>query len=203
MTRLLGAFRHMPPVDRAALEGVLLRVSEMVCELPWIQEMGHQPAHRRRERRDCGRRAHRDRQPAATGQPLLAHGDPSVPGAPRLRMAGKRRGHRHGPPDRSGGRGDRTGVRARLVSREQILSLHGHPGGSRLWMLARFTQIDYDREMAFIAVVPVEAAKDGKAGARAEREIGVCRYVTNPDGETCEFALAVLDAWQRRGSASG
>ena len=66
-------------------------------------------------------------------------------------------------------------------------------------MLARFTQIDYDREMAFIAVVPVEAAKDGKAGARAEREIGVCRYVTNPDGETCEFALAVLDAWQRRG----
>ena len=43
VTRLLGAFRHMPPVDRAALEGVLLRVSEMVCELPWIQEMDINP----------------------------------------------------------------------------------------------------------------------------------------------------------------
>ena len=47
-------------------------------------------------------------------------------------------------------------------------------------MLARFTQIDYDRELALIAVVPV----DGR-----ETEIGVARYVTNPDGKSCEFAM--------------
>jgi acetyltransferase len=29
-------------------------------------------------------------------------------------------------------------------------------------------------------------------------EIGVCRYATNPDGETCEFALVVSDQWQHR-----
>jgi acetyltransferase len=57
-------------------------------------------------------------------------------------------------------------------------------------MLARFTQIDYDREMAFIATLD----EDG-----AEREIGVVRYITNPDGESCEFALVVSDEWQRRG----
>jgi acetyltransferase len=60
-------------------------------------------------------------------------------------------------------------------------------------MLIRFTQIDYDREMAFIAV----AEEDGK-----EIEIGVARYTTNPDGETCEFAIVVADAWQGRGIGS-
>ena len=57
-------------------------------------------------------------------------------------------------------------------------------------MLSRFTQIDYDREMALIAVTE----SDG-----VETELGVARYATNPDGESCEFALVVADAWQRRG----
>jgi acetyltransferase len=32
-----------------------------------------------------------------------------------------------------------------------------------------------------------------------EREIGVCRYITLPDAVSCEFAIAVADAWQGRG----
>lgn len=43
IARMLGRFRHMPPVDMAALEAVLLRVSEMVCELPHIREMDINP----------------------------------------------------------------------------------------------------------------------------------------------------------------
>jgi Acyl-CoA synthetase (NDP forming) len=43
VAKLLGAFRHMPPIDMTALEDVLLRVSEMVCELPWIKEMDINP----------------------------------------------------------------------------------------------------------------------------------------------------------------
>ncbi len=57
-------------------------------------------------------------------------------------------------------------------------------------MLNRFTQIDYDREMALIALV----CENGK-----ETEIGVARYVVNPDNTSCEFAVAVADAWQDRG----
>jgi acetyltransferase len=57
-------------------------------------------------------------------------------------------------------------------------------------MLARFTQIDYDREMALIAV----ATKDGH-----EEEVGVTRYITNPDGSSCEFAIVVDDKWQMHG----
>ena len=36
--------------------------------------------------------------------------------------------------------------------------------------------------------------KDG-----AKKQIGVSRYVTNPDGESVEFALAVADDWQKHG----
>ena len=56
-------------------------------------------------------------------------------------------------------------------------------------MLARFTQLDYDREMALIAVTD----ENGR-----EVEIGVCRYIINPDGESCEFALVVSDQWQHK-----
>ena len=43
----------------AAIENALLRVSEMVCELPWIREMDINPLRRRRARRHRGRRARR------------------------------------------------------------------------------------------------------------------------------------------------
>jgi GNAT superfamily N-acetyltransferase/predicted CoA-binding protein len=55
-------------------------------------------------------------------------------------------------------------------------------------MLARFTQLDYDRELALVALAP--------GGAEF---IGVGRYAPNPDGESAEFALTVADAWQGRG----
>jgi acetyltransferase len=60
-------------------------------------------------------------------------------------------------------------------------------------MLVRFTQIDYDREMALVATVPNEKE------AGKELQIGVARYVVNPDGESVEFALAVGDDWQKCG----
>ncbi|RPI34249.1 MAG: DUF4082 domain-containing protein, partial [Hyphomicrobiaceae bacterium] len=43
VARLLGAFRNRPPVDMVALENVLLRLSEMVCELPWLAELDINP----------------------------------------------------------------------------------------------------------------------------------------------------------------
>ena len=56
--------------------------------------------------------------------------------------------------------------------------------------LVLFTQIDYSREMALIAVAGVQ----GK-----EVELGVARFAINPDGESCEFALVIADAMHGRG----
>ena len=60
-------------------------------------------------------------------------------------------------------------------------------------MLARFTQVDYDREMALVAL------DDGHGPKKAPVFVGVARYTTNPDGESAEFAVVVADAWQGRG----
>ncbi|MEO8719177.1 MAG: acetate--CoA ligase family protein, partial [Burkholderiales bacterium] len=43
VAQLLGPFRRMPPVDREALERILLKVSEMVCELPELAELDINP----------------------------------------------------------------------------------------------------------------------------------------------------------------
>ncbi len=62
-------------------------------------------------------------------------------------------------------------------------------------MLARFTQVDYDREMALVAV------DDGTPERPLRSFAGVARYTANPDGESAEFAIVVGDAWQGRGVA--
>ncbi|KTA74607.1 bifunctional acetate--CoA ligase family protein/GNAT family N-acetyltransferase [Aeromonas salmonicida] len=49
--------------------------------------------------------------------------------------------------------------------------------------LARMTQIDYDREMAFVAV--------GQDGAFSQQILGVVRAISNPDQSDAEFAILV------------
>jgi acetyltransferase len=57
--------------------------------------------------------------------------------------------------------------------------------------LKRFTDIDYEREMALIATIAVE---------ERERQIGVARYVKDEGvpGDA-EFAIVLADDWQGRG----
>jgi acetyltransferase len=57
--------------------------------------------------------------------------------------------------------------------------------------LARLTQIDYDREMAFIAT------RRGPAGA--PETIGVVRTVADPENETAELSIVVRSDLKRRG----
>jgi len=59
-------------------------------------------------------------------------------------------------------------------------------------MLSRLTQIDYRREMALIAL---------QSTPQGARQVGVARYVTLPDGQSCEFAIVVADDWQGQGLA--
>lgn len=54
-------------------------------------------------------------------------------------------------------------------------------------LLDRFTQVDFPREMAFIATVQTEGA---------EEEIGVARYAPGDGESTAEFAVVVADKWQ-------
>ena len=55
-----------------------------------------------------------------------------------------------------------------------------------------FTDIDYDRHMAFVATIMREDK---------ELEIGVARYVATENAGSCEIAVTVNDAWQGSGVA--
>lgn len=59
--------------------------------------------------------------------------------------------------------------------------------------IARMTQIDYDREMAFVAV---ERGAEGP-----DRTVGVSRLIREPGGERGEFAVIVDPAWKGQGLA--
>ena len=56
--------------------------------------------------------------------------------------------------------------------------------------LYKFTHPDHSREAAYVVI---------RSTVAGEEEIGVARFVIEPDGETCEFAVTVADAWQGKG----
>ncbi len=193
IARLLGRFRNMPAVNAKALEDVLLRVSEMVCELPQIREMDINPliaddaavvAVDARmvvdfETPSRHRYSHMAIYPYPTH--LVYHFQ--LPDGTDLVIRPIR------PEDAQIEQAFVRGLSAeskyfRFMQTLQELTPT---------MLVRLTQIDYDREMALIAVVRVNGA---------ELEVGVARYAMNPDGGSCEFALVVADDWRNKGIGS-
>jgi acetyltransferase len=189
--RLLGEFRGMPAVDRSAIEHVLLRISELACELPEVRELDINPlvadehgalAVDARVVLDTqARRGQARFYPHVAIEPYpseLAH--TIAVGKDKLLVRPIR------PED--------AALERSFVHDLSFESRYFrfHRGLSELTpaMLVRFTQIDYDREMAFIAVLE-------RSGH--EEAVGVSRYVAEADGENCEFALVVADAWQGLG----
>ncbi len=190
VSRLLEAFRDRPAVDRDAVIGVLLRVSDMVCELPQITELDINP--------------------------LIA--GPAGVLAVDARVAIARPPAKDGPYDhvaihpypralvRHEHLADGTPLTIRPIRPEDAQSeaefvrelsptakqfrFMGSIKELTSEMLARFTQIDYRREMAMVAVT----VENGRAVQH-----GVARYSINPDNRSCEFAIVVSDRLQGQG----
>lgn len=189
VAKLLGSFRHMPPVQMEALESLLLRVSEMVCELPWLREMDINPlivdehgllAVDARVVVDyapvsADRYAHMAIHPYPSH--LVMHWQ--LPDGTDVTIRPMR------PEDAAI---EQEFVRRLSEETKYFRFMHAVQELSED-MLVRFTQLDYDRELALIAVTEEKGR---------EIEIGVCRYAINPDGESCEFALVVSDQWQHK-----
>jgi len=72
----------------------------------------------------------------------------------------------------------------------QYYRFFGYIGDVTHEMLIRYTQIDYDREIALIA----EIEEDGK-----KKMAGVVRLVADSNNESAEFAIVVADPWQGLG----
>lgn len=202
----LAEWRGAAPVDMDALERVLLRVSEMVCELPQLREMDINPLIVDENGAVAvDARIVVDHAPQALGTAGGIYNHLAILPYPAR--------YEQELPLRGGGEytirpiypGDAQMLQTfvQTLSPESryfryVSSMTQLPPA----MLARFALIDYDREMALVAVLKQRSAATDGSIVETERVIGVSRYVTNPDQTSCEFSLVVADDMAGRGIGS-
>ena len=199
----LGAWRGAPAVDMAALEQVLLRVSEMVCELPQLREMDINPIIVD-EHGAIAVDARIVIGPAVQTSPGRAgkYGHLSIlPYPQRFEQLWPLRGGgeyiiRPIHPDDADMLQD---LMKRLTPEARYFRFVSNMAELPPGMLSRFTLIDYDREMALCAVVEEESISDSGEKLTKEKIIGVSRCITNPDQTSCEFSLVVDGAYGGQG----
>jgi acetyltransferase len=192
VAKALGKFRNMPPVNMDQLVDVLLRVSNMACELPWIQEMDINPLLVNDEGAVAVDARIRVDYPKPSTDPyhhLAIHPYPSQLVNPVQLSDGTDIVIRPIRPEDA--EIEQTFIR-NLTPETRYFRFMSSISELSLEMLVRFTQIDYHNEMALIAVWE---------GPEGEQEIGVTRYMTNVDKRSCEFAIVIADEWQGRGIA--
>ena len=198
----LGEWRGAPAADRAALEQVLLRVSEMVCELPQLRQMDINPII-----------VDEDGAVAVDARIVIDHAPPAARDYNHLAILPYPASQEREWPMKGGGLYTIRPIRPDDADMLQAFT-RGLSDRSRYFrfasalqelpprMLARYTLIDYDREMALVAIHTDRRADDEGNFTQTEHIIGVARYITNPDQSTCEFSLEVADEFTGQGLGS-
>jgi acetyltransferase len=191
ISQVLSGYRHIKKINFALLEEILIRTSRLVTDFPQITELDINPllvkngsltcVDARVLLRPCDAQEpsalvistypfeYEKKAATVDGQPFFIR--PIRPSDADLLIA-----HFHSLSPRS--------VYMRFFSPVKQLS---HP------MLIKLTQIDYDREVALVALV-------GKK--KQQKMVGVCRIIFGPDKNLGEFAMAISDDWQGRGIGS-
>jgi acetyltransferase len=202
----LGEWRGASAVDMDSLERVLLRVSEMVCELPQLREMDINPiiVDERGAVAVDARIIIRNAAPGGSGRLGGYHHLSILPYPARysqvwpIRGGGEYTARPIHPDDATMIQKLVTSLSAESRYFRFVSSLESLPPG----LLARLTLIDYDREMALVAVLKERTADESGDIVESERIIGVSRYITNPDNTSCEFSLLVADDFAGKGIGS-
>ena len=185
---LLQGFRNRPAADMERLEEMIIRLSELLIDFPEIAELDMNPV------------LIKDGKPVAVDARILVL-PLAVPSSLHLVI---------GPyPDEDESHmvsmdGHRFFVRPIKPEDAPLLTalfntlspttiyyrFFGRLKELNPEMLARFTQIDYDREIALVAI---------DEDSPADNILGVARIIGDADGKTGEFAVLVGDSWQGKG----
>jgi acetyltransferase len=202
----LGEWRGNSAANVDALEQILLRVSEMVCELPQLREMDINPiiidedgavavdARIVIDHAPRGLTNRTDNYNHLSILPYPAHYEQVWP----LPGAGEYTIRPIQPDDAQMLQDLMHHLSAESRYFRFVSSISEFPPTK----LARFTLIDYDREMALVAVHKQRTAGADGEMSETERVVGVSRYITNPDQSSCEFSLVVADDFGGKGLGS-
>ncbi len=191
----LQQWRGAKPADLEALEHILLRVSELACALPQVVELDINPI-----------LVDQHGAIAVDARVVLSHTAIHSRSHEHLAVLPYPTRYERVWPLRDGGDYKVRPLHPEDAAKLQAL-VNSVSAESRYFrfasamrelpqrLLARLSLIDYEREMALIALVN----KQSPAGNEQEQAIAVSRYVTNPDAKSCEFALLVHDDYAGRG----
>ncbi|OAN58029.1 bifunctional acetate--CoA ligase family protein/GNAT family N-acetyltransferase [Magnetospirillum moscoviense] len=180
VSRLLKGYRGRPPANVDALHGTLIKVSQLIIDIPEIAELDINPLR-------CG----------AEGVLAL---DAAIKVAP-AKPAEERLAIRPYPaeleevfvmtdgrpvtlrPIRPEDEPNHHVLVSKLTPEDIRFRFFGLVHELPHTEMARLTQIDYDREMAFIGEL--------SNGDGSHETLGVVRTITDPDNEAAEFAVVV------------
>ncbi|MBW1975484.1 MAG: bifunctional acetate--CoA ligase family protein/GNAT family N-acetyltransferase [Deltaproteobacteria bacterium] len=186
--KILSGFRNLPRADIEALEELLIRFSQLLTDFPQVAEVDMNPLF------------------IVNGKPLVVDArvilqPSSVPSPWHLIISPY--------PEEWEVRGTTSGgleVFVRPIRPEDaplLVELFHVLSPTSIYyrffrplkelsedMLVRFTQVDYDREIALVAM---------DASSAGERMLGVARVISDPDGKRAEFSVLIGDPWQGRG----
>jgi len=185
---VLKGYRNLAPVDIALVEDTLIRLSQLAVDFAEIQELDINPV-----------AVSQGRLLALDARVVLRHPETPAPMhlviatypvqyETRVRTAtGMDIFVRPIRPEDAGLLG---GLFEALSPRSVYLRFFTPLNQFPHSMLARFTQIDYDREIALVAL---------PAGNPESRILGVARIIMEPNPRRAEFSIVVGDAWQGKG----
>ncbi len=196
-TRVAQVLANRPDADQlmTGLQNLLLAVSEAVCELPQLTGIDINPimvADGELKVADATLQLSREViAPRDRYAHMVIHPYP----ADLIREATMKSGERYAlrPIRPEDARALQAFVKNDLSEESRYMRFISSMKELTPSMLKRYTQIDYDREMALVATL------DDPQHPGTERIIGVSRWLLNRDATTAEYALAVGDGHQRQG----
>jgi acetyltransferase len=187
IARLLAGYRDRPAADLAAIYRVLVRVSQMVIDLPELAELDINPL-LADENGVIALDARVRLQAAKAGEARLAirpyprELEETVPWREQTLLL---------RPIRPDDEARHLAFLQRLDPEDIRMRIFAVRRSIERTELARLTQIDYEREMAFIAVA---SGADG-----VPETIGAVRAVTDPNNTSADFGIIVRSDLKRRG----
>jgi acetyltransferase len=185
---ILKGYRNIPPADMQALEALLVSLSQLMIDVPQITELDMNPV------------VIRNKKPLVLdARVVMESTDHKPPHHLVISPYPEQYEDRHVQTDG-------LDLFIRPIKPEDaplIEDLFDRLSPSSIYhrffrplkslphdMLVRFTQIDYDREIALVAI---------DESRPQERMLGVARIIGEIDGRNGEFAVVVADKWQSQG----